>query len=118
MPMRHKRRIRQALAVVVVAAVAAQAFASPVKAGPKSWEAEVAKIPTAEYTRDAIVSITDSLQKLIPHLGNGPGQARIDAVLADVETSYFDGARLKSPDDDQVFDNLKQLATFLKSRMG
>jgi hypothetical protein len=117
--MRHKRPIRRALAAVVVAAVAAQAFASPVSAGPKSWEAEVARIPTAEYTRDAIVSIRDSLEALVPHLGNGPGQARVDAVLADVETAYFDGARLKgAPGGEAVFDNLKQLATFLKSRMG
>ncbi|MEV4538553.1 hypothetical protein AB0J82_32715 [Asanoa sp. NPDC049518] len=117
--MRVKRRMRHALAAVVVAAVAAQAFAAPVKAGPKSWEAEVAKIPTAAYTRDAVVSITESLNALVPHLGNGPGQERVDAVLADAETAFFDGARLRgTAEGDPAFDNLKQLATFLKSRMG
>lgn len=119
--MRHRRRLRSRLAAVVAALVVAPVAlaAAPASAGEKRlWEVEVAKIPTAEYTRDAKVYITESLQALRPYVDGGLGHSRIAPVLADVESRYFDGARLKSATDGATaFDNLQHLESFLKSRL-
>ncbi|MFU8872690.1 hypothetical protein [Micromonospora sp. SL4-19] len=104
------------MATAVVAQLAI--FAGEASAGGRLWEAEVAKIPAAEYTRDAKVSVTESTEAVRPYVGSGLGDSRIDPVLADVRSRYFDGARLKSASEGEVaFDNLKQLESFLKSRL-
>lgn len=119
--MRHRRRLRSKLAAVVAALVAAQValVGAPASAGEKRlWEVEVAKIPTAKYTSDAKVYIRESLQALRPYVEGGLGDRRIAPVLADVESRYFDGARLKGAvDGATVFDNLQHLESFLKSRL-
>ncbi|MBG0568921.1 hypothetical protein [Actinoplanes aureus] len=82
------------------------------------WKVEVAKIPSAEYTRDAKVYMTEATQALRPYVGGGLGDSRIDPVLADVGSRYFDGARLNGAADGAVvWDNLQHLESFLKSRM-
>ncbi|SCG55144.1 hypothetical protein GA0070619_3220 [Micromonospora zamorensis] len=119
--MGHSRRLRSSLAAVVAALVAVPValVATPASAeGRHLWEVEVAKIPTADYTSDAQVYITESTQALRPYVGDGLGDSRIDPVLADVGSRYFDGARLKSAGDGAAaFDNLKHLEAFLKSRL-
>lgn len=119
--MKHRRRWRSRLAAVVAALVAAQValVAAPASAGSgRLWEVEVAKIPTAKYTRDAKVYVTEATKALRPYVGDGLGDSRIGTVLADVDSRYFDGARLKSAADGEVaFDNLKHLEAFLKGRM-
>ncbi|WP_446220105.1 hypothetical protein [Micromonospora sp. IBHARD004] len=106
---------------MVAALVAAQValVAAPASAGETPlWQVEVAKIPTAKYTRDAKVCATEATQALRPYVGDGLGESRIDPVLADVESRYFDGARLKSAADGEgAFDNLQHMESFLKSRM-
>ncbi|MEU5725077.1 hypothetical protein ABZ783_25105 [Micromonospora sp. NPDC047738] len=106
---------------MVAALVAAQValVAAPASAGSgRLWEVEVAKIPTAKYTRDAKVYVTEATQALRPYVGGGLGDSRIDTVLADVGSRYFDGARLKSVADGAIaFDNLKHLEAFLKGRL-
>jgi hypothetical protein len=106
---------------VVAALVAAQValVAAPASAGETPlWQVEVAKIPTAKYTRDAKVYVTEATEALRPYVGDGLGDSRIDPVLADVDTRYFDGARLNSAANGEIaFDNLQHLESFLKSRM-
>ncbi|MET8349475.1 MULTISPECIES: hypothetical protein [unclassified Micromonospora] len=106
---------------MVAALVAAQValVAAPASAGSgRLWEVEVAKIPTVKYTRDAKVYVTEATQALRPFVGDGLGDSRIDTVLADVDSRYFDGARLNSAAEGAVaFDNLKHLEAFLKGRM-
>ncbi|MFC0506974.1 hypothetical protein [Micromonospora costi] len=105
------------MATVVVAQLAlfgAEAAAD----ATQLWEVEVAKIPTAEYTRDAKLSVTEATQALRPYVGDGLGDSRIDPVLADVDSRYFDGARLNSAANGEIaFDNLQHLESFLKSRL-
>jgi hypothetical protein len=119
--MRHRRQFRRRLAAVVAALVAAQGviFASEASAGETPlWQVEVAKIPTAKYTRDAKVYVTEATQALRPYVGDGLGDSRIDPVLSDVDSRYFDGARLKdAANGEVVFDNFKHLESFLKSRL-
>lgn len=120
-PVRQRKGLRRRLAVVVAATVAAQGmlFATEASAGETPlWQVEVAKIPTAKYTRDAKVYVGEATQALRPYVGDGLGDSRIDPVLADVDSRYFDGARLKSAGDGEVaFDNLQHLESFLKSRL-
>ncbi|WP_074318743.1 hypothetical protein [Micromonospora cremea] len=105
------------MATAVVAQVAL--FGAEATAGETPlWQVEVAKIPTTEYTRDAKIYVTESCQALSPYVEGGLGDSRLAPVLADVESRYFDGARLKSAADGEVaFDNLKHLESFLKSRL-
>ncbi|MEV0719012.1 hypothetical protein [Asanoa sp. NPDC050611] len=109
------------MAAAVTVAVVAQLgiFTSEASAGETPrWQVEVAKIPTAEYTRDAKVYVTEATQALRPYVGGGLGDSRIDPVLADVDSRYFDGARLNSAANGEIaFDNLQHLESFLKSRM-
>ncbi|MBY8873282.1 hypothetical protein K7640_15720 [Micromonospora sp. PLK6-60] len=112
-------RSRLAAVVAALVAVPVALVATPASAdGKRLWEVEVAKIPTAEYTRDAQVYITESTEALRPYVGDGLGDSRIDPVLADVGSRYFDGARFKGAGDGAAaFDNLKHLEAFLKSRL-
>src|SRR5688572_30646535 len=117
----RKRLRRRSLALAMTAALAGQlAFVdgSALAADTPLWKVEVAKIPSAEYTRDAKVYMTEATQALRPYVGGGLGDSRIDPVLADVGSRYFDGARLNSAADGAVvWDNLQHLESFLKSRM-
>ncbi|MGC4783506.1 hypothetical protein ACLQ3A_17820 [Micromonospora zamorensis] len=117
----HARLRRKGLAAALATAVVAQLAISAGEASAGEtplWQVEVAKIPTAEYVRDARLYITEATQALRPYVGDGLGSSRIDPVLADVGSRYFDGARLENAADGEVaFDNLRHLESFLKSRM-
>ncbi|MDT5029565.1 MAG: hypothetical protein QOE61_6143 [Micromonosporaceae bacterium] len=112
---------RRSLAAAVATAVVAQlaVFAGDASAGETPlWQVEVAKIPTAKYTRDAKVYVTEATQALRPYVGDGLGDSRIDPVLADVDSRYFDGARLNGAANGEIaFDNLQHLESFLRSRL-
>ncbi|MCM0673260.1 hypothetical protein NCC78_00725 [Micromonospora phytophila] len=105
------------LASTVAAQVAL--FGAEASAGETPlWQVEVAKIPAAQYTRDAKVYVAEATQALRPYVGDGLGDSRIDPVLADVGSRYFDGARLDSAANGEIaYDNLQHLESFLKSRM-
>lgn len=82
------------------------------------WQVEVSKIPTNPYTRDAKNYVSEATQALRPYLTDGPGDSRVDEVLADVDTRYFDGARLNSAENGEVaYDNVAHLESYLKSRL-
>lgn len=106
---------------MLATAVLAQlvAFAGPASAGATPlWQVEVAKIPTTNYTRDAKIYVTEASEALRPYVGDGLAESRLEPVLADVSSRYFDGARLKSAADAEVaFDNLAHFESFLKSRL-
>ncbi|MFF0098845.1 hypothetical protein ACFYO8_05885 [Micromonospora sp. NPDC005257] len=112
---------RRSLAAAVATAVVAQLaiFGGEALAGETPlWQKEVGKIPTADYTRDAKLYIAESCEALSPYVAGGLGDSRLAPVLADVQSRYFDGARLKSAaDGTAVFDHLKPLESFLKSRL-
>ncbi len=79
---------------------------------------EVAKIPAAAYTRDAKIYISEATQALRPYVGDGLGESRIDIVLADVQSRYFDGARVDGAANGEIaYDNLAHLESFLKRRL-
>ncbi|MDG4824607.1 hypothetical protein O7635_22385 [Asanoa sp. WMMD1127] len=105
------------MAIAVVAQLAMFAGEASAEETPR-WQDGVAAIPTTEYTRDARQSITDAIDAVRPYLGDGLGESRVDAVAADVANRYFDGARFKGAGDGGAsFDNLKHLASYLKSRL-
>ncbi|WP_127543494.1 hypothetical protein [Actinoplanes sp. OR16] len=86
--------------------------------GEPYWEVEVGKIPATEYTRDAKVLVGDSLAALVPYVNEKVVEKKIDPVLADVASRYFDGARLKSKDDAKVvFEHLEPLQEYLEDEM-
>ncbi|WP_406037557.1 hypothetical protein OG799_23265 [Micromonospora sp. NBC_00898] len=105
------------VATTVVAQLAV--FGGEASAGETPlWQTEVAKIPTTKYTRDAKVYISEATRALRPYVGDGLGDSRIDPVLADVDTRYFDGARIDgTANGEELFDNLQHLESFLKSRL-
>ena len=113
----RRRSLAAAVAIAVVAQLAL--FGSSASAGETPlWKTEVGKIPTAKYTRDAKLYITESGEALAPYVTGGLGDSRLAPVLADVQSRYFDGARLKSAADGEVaFDHLEPLESFLKSRL-
>jgi hypothetical protein len=116
----HARLRTRVLAAAVTAAVVAQlGFAGEASAeGTPRWEREVARIPTTDYTHDVRQSITDAVDAIRPFLGGDAHESRVDAVAADVANRYYDGARFKSKADaDSAYDNLKHLASFVKSRL-
>ncbi|MEH0844421.1 hypothetical protein V6U81_18735 [Micromonospora sp. CPCC 205711] len=119
--MRQRKQFRRRLAAVTAAVVALHGvvFATEASAGETPlWQVEVAKIPTAEYTRDAKVYVSEATEALRPYVGDGLGDSRIDPVLADVDARYFDGARVRdAAAGEVVFDNLAHLESFLKSRL-
>src|SRR5262245_16258593 len=82
------------------------------------WKVETAKIPTTKYANDAKAYVTQATQALRPYVGDGLGDSRLEPVLADVGTRYFDGARVKSAEDGAAaFDNLEHFESFLKGRV-
>lgn len=112
---------RRSLAATVAIAVVVQlaGFGERAVAGETpQWQVEVAKIPTAKYTRDARVYVSEATEALRPYVGTGLGDSRIDPVLADVSSRYFDGARLNSAaDGEAAYDNLAHLESYLKGRV-
>jgi hypothetical protein len=125
--MRRSARARGAHLVLVTLAALVGACADEgpmmlVTAGSAAdesdWRARVAEIPATRYTRDARAYIVEAGDRVRPHLGDDLGERRLDPVIDDVGTRYFDGARFKSPEDGGVaFDNLHHLASYLKSRV-
>ncbi|WP_125777654.1 hypothetical protein [Antribacter gilvus] len=83
------------------------------------WQTEIAQIPSTEYSRDALHYVTEATEALRPWVGqDGLDVSRLEPVLADVGTRYYDGARFASrADADAAFDNLTHFESFLKSRM-
>jgi hypothetical protein len=117
---RNRRWLR-----TTVAALAATALVSPLAAGaaqanePPLWATEVAKIPSTEYTRDALHYMTEGTEALRPWVDEeGLDASRLEPVLDDVANAYYDGARFKGRTEaDVAFDNLTKFESFLKSRM-
>ncbi|MEU4244784.1 hypothetical protein [Actinoplanes sp. NPDC026619] len=86
--------------------------------GKPYWETEVGKIPATEYTKDAKVSVADSLTALIPYVSDKIAEKKINPAVADVASRYFDGARLKGTTEATVvFDNLEPLLEYLEDEM-
>lgn len=113
-----KRWCRAGLAALLAATIVAQSGMQAVAAETPLWQVEVAKIPAAEYTRDARAYISEATEALRPYVGSELGESRIDLVLADVGDKYFDGARLDGSANGEIaYDNLKHLEAFLKGRM-
>ena len=111
---------RNLVAAAVVAVVSPLAFAgTPAMAnGEPYWEVAVGKIPATGYTRDAKVLVGDSLAALVPYADRKIVEKKIDPVLADVQSRYFDGARLKNQDDASVvFRHLNPLQEYLEDEM-
>ncbi|MEV0720896.1 hypothetical protein, partial [Asanoa sp. NPDC050611] len=116
---RLRQRARRSLILTAVAVVAAQvAVTAPVRAENRDWQAEVAAIPTTRYTRDAKLSITETEAAVRSQLDD-LGKRRYEPVLADLQSRYFDGARLKTAQDGAAaYDNLAHLSSYLHSRVG
>ncbi|MFC7529794.1 hypothetical protein [Actinoplanes sp. GCM10030250] len=107
------------LAVVAAVTVAGQiAMTGAAAADDKPlWEVEIAKIPTSEYTRDAQTYIGESLKALRPFVKASVAENKIDPVLADVGSRFFDGARLKSTADGKTtFGHLESLGEWLEEQ--
>ncbi|MER5751847.1 hypothetical protein [Streptomyces sp. NPDC002088] len=83
------------------------------------WQTAVAEIPSTRYSRDAKVYVTEATDGLRPYVDDdGLDAARLEPVAADVESRYFDGARLNSTADGAAaYDNLEHLESYLKSRL-
>lgn len=82
------------------------------------WKVELAKIPTTNYSRDALAYITEATQALRPCVGDDLGESRLEPVLADIGVRYFDGARLSGTAHAEVaFDNLQHFGSYLKGRL-
>lgn len=118
---RNRRWFRAA-----VAGVAAVAMTGPLVAGAAAqaaetplWKTEIAQIPSTAYSRDALTYLTEATEALRPWVDEHQlAEARLEPVLADVGTAYFDGARFEGRTQaDAAFDNLRPFEQFLKSRM-
>jgi len=82
------------------------------------WQTPVKKIPVTAYASDARTYIGDPAKALKPLLTDKQGTARVDAVLADVDTRFFDGSRLLSrKDGDEAYPHLAHLASYLKAQL-
>ncbi|GAA1817221.1 hypothetical protein HC028_21275 [Planosporangium flavigriseum] len=113
---------RFVVAFAVVAALFIQmAHPTAAYAGGKptaDWQAAVAKIPGAAYTRDARTYVGESGDALKPHLTEKVVTKHLQPVLADLDSRYFDGSRLRGErDGDCAFDNLDELIEYLKERL-
>ncbi|MDY7090048.1 MAG: hypothetical protein SYR96_33770 [Actinomycetota bacterium] len=88
-------------AVLGTAALMVSTFlvASPARAADLDWEAEVKKIPAAKYTRDAPTYIRQAAERVRPYLDAEDVRETLQPVVDDLDTRYFDGARLKSDND-------------------
>ena len=120
--MRHRRQTFRRLAAVVTATVAAQLafFGAPAAANTERWELAVKAIPGTKYARDVKVYVGEAVAALRPHIRNGEDkqESRIDQVQADVDTRYFDGARLNGFEDaDKAFGNLEKFGDFVEERL-
>src|SRR5262249_17013549 len=115
------RPIRSLLILGVTTVLVGQMGAEVAHAADDSdWRTEVAKVaaisPTG-YTRDAKTSIADAAL-IQPYVGGDLGQGRLEPILADLDTRYFDGARFKSAADaDAAFGNLQHLESYLKGQL-
>src|SRR6266536_1404723 len=82
------------------------------------WQTPVKKIPVTAYASDARTYIGDPAKALKPLLTDKQGTARVDAVLADVDTRFVDGSRLLSrKDGDEAYPHLAHLASYLKAQL-
>lgn len=70
-------------------------IALPAYAGDIDWEAAVKKIPAATYTRDAPTYIREAAERVRPYLSENQITNTLQPVVDDLDTRYFDGARLK-----------------------
>jgi hypothetical protein len=87
-------------------------------ATPPDWRTPVSKIPTNPYTRDAKTYIGVPGTALAKVLTDKLGKQRLTPVLKDLDKSYFDGARFAGDKPgDQAYEHLKQLASYLRSRL-
>jgi hypothetical protein len=84
----------------------------------KDWQVAVSRIPTTRYVKDARATLGDTSTALRAYLADPQGIEKLDDVSADVDTRYFDGARLLGEADaDPSFDHLQRLDSYLKSRL-
>jgi hypothetical protein len=114
------REIRRKLVLIVAALVTVPlaAVAIPALAADQDWKTEVAKIPEAQYTRDALTYLREAGATLAPHLGDELGEGRLGPVLEDVESRYFDGARFAAAAAaETALDNLEHFESYLKGRL-
>ena len=115
----HPRTLRRTLIPTVAAVLVAHLVAvTPASADGPDWRAEVAKIPSADYTMDARAYVDEAGARIQPHLGDDLGESRLEPVLADLSSRYFDGARFIGAADAEVaFDNLAHLESYIKGKV-
>jgi Bacterial TSP3 repeat len=117
---RTRLRSRGLTAAVVTAVVGTLALSGTpaVANGEPYWETQVGKIPSTAYTRDAKVLVADSLKALVPYVSDKVADKKIEPVVADVGSRYFDGARLKgAAEATAVFANLEPMLEYLEDEM-
>lgn len=117
----NQRWFRRSIAAATAMAVLVPTVGATtaVAAEPALWEVEIAKIPTTEYSRNALAYMTEATNDLRPWVDEeGLAASRLRPVVDDVAVAYFDGARFKGRAEAEVaFDNLTHFESFLKSRM-
>ncbi|WP_125777988.1 hypothetical protein [Antribacter gilvus] len=108
-----------------MAALATTALMTPFAAGAVGanelplWQTEIAKIPSTQYSRDALAYMTEGTEALRPWIDEeGLAASRLEPVLGDVASAYFDGARFTGrAQAEAAFGNLGHFEQYLKSRM-
>ncbi|BCY13969.1 hypothetical protein [Actinoplanes sp. L3-i22] len=94
----------------VAALVSTFLVASPAYAADLDWETAVKKIPAAKYTRDAPTYVRDATTRVAPYFDSEDTREKLQPVVDDLDTRYFDGARLKTATDaKKAFGNLGEL---------
>ncbi|OLB76375.1 MAG: hypothetical protein AUI14_18955 [Actinobacteria bacterium 13_2_20CM_2_71_6] len=105
------------IGVLLLSFVLPRAVALANTKGP-DWKTPVKKIPVTAYARDAKTYIGDPGKALQPLLIDKDGPTRLQPVLTDLDTRYFDGARARTKNDgEEAYENLKKLTDYLKSRL-
>src|SRR5215475_5146343 len=110
------RPIRRLLIVGVTTVLVGQLGTAVAHAADSSdWRTELAKVagitPT-QYTRDAKTSVADAAL-IQPYVGGDLGESRLEPILADLGSRYFDGARFNTgADAATAFDNLQHLESY------
>jgi hypothetical protein len=100
--------------LVIQLANPTSALANP-DSGP-DWKAAVKKIPSTRYERDARTYIRERVNALKPYVKERVRKEKLDPVLADLDTRYFDGARFRSVKDaGEALENLRCLVSYLES---